>query len=105
MMRSVSVCVFVACALCARALAQPVSLTGSVEPCIDLREDSIAVGAIGFDGSCAEFADPVTWDFWTFDAEAGQVIDIEVDRQAALFDPALVLYQGDGAVSGGWCAG
>jgi hypothetical protein len=35
-------------------------------------------------------------DFWYFSGEAGDVVDIEVDRVNCNMDPAMILYQGSG---------
>lgn len=59
------------------------------------------IGAIGTDGNTN--LNPAAWTYWTFSANAGDVIDWEVNRLVDALDPIAAVYEGNmaGAAFGG----
>lgn len=72
---------------------------GSVQITGILQEQVPVSGVVNDDPmialACEAFEGPRTFDFWTFDATAGQIIEIEVNREDSEFDPVLSVWQGN----------
>jgi len=71
----------------------PVSISGTLVD--QVTETGIVTNDPQLDLTCEGFEAPNTFDFWSFEAVAGQIIEIEVNRDDDDFDSVLSVWQGD----------
>ena len=87
-MRVFAVCTVLTAAIAGTAGAQ-VTILG------DLTSGATASGTIT--GGSIDVADASFWGFWTFSANAGDLINVEVDRTTGGLDPASSVVEGNAA--------